>query len=99
MRDLQGKWALVTGASSGFGVDFSCLLAERGANLVLVARRLQPMEELAIELRRDFGVKVHVESIDLSSPGAGAQLKSRLDGLSIEVQLLINNAGYGMFGE
>jgi short-subunit dehydrogenase len=44
MEDLRGKWALVTGASTGFGVEFARLLAERNANLVLVARRTELME-------------------------------------------------------
>lgn len=43
MDEVRGKWALVTGASSGFGVEFANLLAEEGANLVLVARRTEPM--------------------------------------------------------
>lgn len=98
MKDLQGKWALVTGASSGFGIDFAHLLAERGANIVLVARRAQPMEQLAAELRAKFGTTVHVEPMDLARSGVGAELKARLDAARIEVDLLINNAGYGMFG-
>lgn len=98
MKDLQGKWALVTGASSGFGIDFAHLLAERGANIVLVARRAQPMEQLAAELRGNFGVTVRVEPMDLARSGVGAELKARLDAARIEVDLLINNAGYGVFG-
>jgi len=47
----MGKWALVTGASSGFGLEFATLLAQRGANLVRVARRKEPMERLAERLR------------------------------------------------
>lgn len=99
MKDLAGKWALITGASSGFGVDFAQLLAERGANLVLVARREQPMEALAAELRKDFDIEVQVVPMNLSRPGVGAELKARLDASRIEVELLINNAGYGLFGD
>jgi len=99
MKDLKEKWALITGASSGFGIDFAHLLAERGANLVLVARRAEPMEILGSELREKFGIKVHVEPMDLATPGVGAELKSRLDAKSIEVDLLLNNAGYGLYGE
>jgi uncharacterized protein len=99
MRDLEGKWALITGASSGLGIDFAHLLAERGANLVLVARRDRPMQELARKMRDSFGVKVHVEAMDLSRPGAGTELKTRLDGQHVKVDVLLNNAGYGLFGE
>jgi short-subunit dehydrogenase len=99
MKDLEGKWALITGASSGFGVDFAHLLAERGANLVLVARRDRPMQELASDLRGSFGVKVHVEAMDLARPGAGIELKTRLDAQHLKVDVLLNNAGYGLFGE
>ena len=55
MEHLRGKWALVTGASSGFGVEFARLLAERNANLILTARRTEPMEkrECPFVLRTD----------------------------------------------
>ncbi len=99
MSDLKGQWALVTGASSGFGVDFSHLLAERGANLVLVARREGPMQTLATELAAKHGVQVRVEAMDLAHAGVAAELKSRLDAANIQVDLLLNNAGYGLFGE
>ena len=52
MDNVNGKWALVTGASSGFGVEFARLLAERKANLVLAARRTEPMERLSEQLRQ-----------------------------------------------
>lgn len=78
MSDPSGKWALVTGASSGFGVEFATLLAEQKANLVLAARRTEPMEKLAEMLRQKFHVEVAVEGVDFSLPGAVAELKARL---------------------
>lgn len=99
MKDLKDKWALITGASSGFGIDFAHLLAERGANLVLVARRAEPMEKLGGELREKFGIKVSVEPMDLAKPGVGTELKSRLEAEKYRGDLLLNNAGYGLFGE
>jgi uncharacterized protein len=96
MDNLNGKWALVTGASSGFGIEFAKLLAERKANLVLVARRTEPMDSLAEELRQMHSVHVVVEGMDLSR--AGAELKARIDARGIPVETLVNNAGYGLYG-
>jgi uncharacterized protein len=98
MDNLNGKWALVTGASSGFGIEFAKLLAERKANLVLVARRTEPMDSLAEELRQRHSVHVVVEGMDLSGAGAGAELKARIDARGIPVETLVNNAGYGLYG-
>ena len=98
MSELDGKWALVTGASSGFGIEFASLLAEQKANLILAARRTEPMEKLAEQLRRRHRVSVVVEGVDLSMPGAGAELKARLDKQRIVVDVLVNNAGVGLFG-
>jgi short-subunit dehydrogenase len=98
MEDLHNRWALVTGASSGFGVQFARLLAERKANLVLVARRTEPMERLAQELRQRNLVQVVVEGMDLSRAGVGAELKSRLDARGTPIDILVNNAGYGIYG-
>jgi short-subunit dehydrogenase len=94
-----GKWALVTGASSGFGVEFASLLAERKANLILAARRTETMERLAERLRQRHRVDVLVEGVDLSVTGAGAELKRRLDKQRIAVDVLVNNAGFGLFGD
>ncbi len=98
MNDVNGKWALVTGASSGFGIEFATLLAEEKANLILVARRTEPMERLAEQLRRKHLVNVVVEGMDLSHAGVGVELKSRLDSRGIAVDVLVNNAGFGLYG-
>jgi len=93
------KWALITGASSGFGMDFAHELAAQGDNLVLVARRVEPMQALGAELERAHGVRVKIIGMDLARAGVGAELLSRLDAEGIVVDTLINNAGYGLFGE
>jgi short-subunit dehydrogenase len=99
MDDIKHKWALVTGASSGIGSAFAELLAARGANLVLAARSGAAMETLAATLRSRHGVEVVVEPIDLARPGVGAELFARLAARGIAVDILINNAGFGMFGD
>lgn len=90
------KWALITGASSGFGVDFARQLARQGYSLVLVARSEAPMQALAAELA---GVRCHVVAMDLAGEGAAEQLKQQLDAAGITVDMLVNNAGFGVFGE
>ncbi|NTG51540.1 SDR family oxidoreductase [Agrobacterium rhizogenes] len=94
-----GKRALITGASSGLGLEFAELLAAQKVNLVLAARRQEPMEKLASDLRRKYGVDIHVEPIDLAAPGAAASLKDRLDEKTLKIDMLVNNAGYGLHGE
>ena len=99
MDSFAGKWALITGASSGLGLEFADLLAARKVNLVLAARRHEPMGKLASDLRRKYGVDVLVEVVDLASPGAAARLKSSLDARPVAVDILLNNAGYGLHGD
>jgi short-subunit dehydrogenase len=99
MKCFAGKWALITGASSGLGLEFADLLAAQNVNLVLAARRQESMEKLAADLRRKYGVDVLVEAIDLASPGAADRLKSSLDARSVTVDILLNNAGYGLHGD
>src|SRR5947209_11669192 len=99
VNSFAGKWALITGASSGLGLEFADLLAAQKVNLVLVARRQEPMEKLASDLRGKYGVDVLVEAIDLASPGAASRLKSSLDARSVTIDILLNNAGYGLHGD
>ena len=70
MENLHGKWALITGASSGFGEEFARQYAAQGQPLVLVARRLEKLETLATELREIYRVDVIVEQVDLSNIAA-----------------------------
>jgi uncharacterized protein len=99
MKSFSGKRALITGASSGLGLEFADLLAAQKVNLVLAARRQEPLEELAADLRRKYGVDVLVEPIDLASPGAASRLKNSLDARSVAIDILVNNAGYGLHGD
>lgn len=91
-------WALVTGASAGLGVEFARQLAARGHDLVLVARRREPMEALAASLREERGVRVEVLELDLGARTAGQALEAALAQKQIELELLVNNAGFGAHG-
>jgi hypothetical protein len=93
--DFKGKWALVTGASSGIGAEAARQLAAVGANLVLTARRVERLEALAVELR-GRGAEVRVLPADLLDPEAPARLFAATGDLAIEI--LINNAGLGQYG-
>jgi short-subunit dehydrogenase len=96
--DIHGSWALVTGASSGLGVDFARELASRGANLILVARRRERLRVLAGELKVNHAVEVDVEPTDLSAPDAAETLYQTLDQRGRLVEVLVNNAGFGVHG-
>jgi hypothetical protein len=89
--------ALVTGASSGIGVDLARELAHDGHDLVLTARRVAPMERLAAELEADGAASVVIPA-DLSQPGGAAALTSAIQTRGLAVEVLINNAGLGGVG-
>jgi short-subunit dehydrogenase len=95
-KHLKGRTALVTGASSGLGVSFARQLAERGADLVITARRADRLETLASELRERHGVRVTVLPLDLSEPGAPARLVEQTERAGLAVDVLVNNAGGGI---
>lgn len=94
----KGTTALITGASSGLGAEFATRFAARGANLVLVARRADRLEELARELRAEHGVSVTVLAMDLSRADVGRELAAALSTRGIAIDTLINNAGFGTRG-
>jgi short-subunit dehydrogenase len=92
-------WALITGASSGFGVDYANILASKGYSLVITARRLDRLEALKRELELKYSIKVHCISSDLTAKDAAAKLYADTQNLNIKVKVLINNAGFGTFGK
>lgn len=98
-QTLTGRTALVTGASSGLGVDFARELAARGAALVLVARRLDRLQALADELHAAHGRRVRVMAADLGDAAARERLAAQLEADGTAIDLLVNNAGFGVYGE
>jgi short-subunit dehydrogenase len=91
--------ALITGASSGIGADLARELAGRGHNLVLVARRLDRLQDLAQNLRDEHHVRAEALSADLVDPEAVRALPGRVEALGLQVDVLLNNAGYGSAGQ
>lgn len=95
MADLKGKKALITGASSGFGADFADILAKKGMDLVITARREDKLNSLKAEIEEKYGVKVRVIAMDLTGFDAAEKLYAEVKDENID--MLINNAGYGMY--
>jgi hypothetical protein len=91
-----GPWALVTGASSGIGSEFARLLAQRGLNVVLAARRQALLDKLAAELRKSCRVDVRTVVVDLSKEAAGLQLDQAV--ADLDIGLVVSNAGTGAPG-
>jgi len=90
--------ALITGASSGLGEAFASSLAARGMNLILVARTKTKLEELARRLAKEHRVQATVIEADLAGPDAPGRIHARVDELGLSVDLLVNNAGFGLSG-
>ena len=72
----DGRWALVTGASSGIGMELARILAREGYDLVITARRRERLEELASSLRELYGVRAEVVQGNLAEPGGAQELYS-----------------------
>ena len=89
------RYALVTGASRGLGRCFARTLAARKQNLVLVARSGEKLQALADELRSTYGIQVESIPFDLAAAGAGQRLVAELTTRGLDIDLLVNNAGFG----
>ena len=97
--NLKGKTALVTGASSGMGVEFAKQLAAMGADLVITARRADRLEKVAAAIAAAHGVKVTVVALDLARQGAARELYAKTEGEGVLIDVFINNAGVGLYGD
>ena len=90
--------ALVTGASAGIGAEIARELARRGHGVVLVARRKDRLEALAEELQREYDVRTETISADLAKPASRSRIQGRLTELGLDVEILVNNAGFATGG-
>jgi uncharacterized protein len=95
----QAKWAVVTGASAGIGEAIAVELAEAGVNLVLTARRRERLDVLAERLRTQHSIQAQVIVADLTLAQAPQQIFDATEGAGLQVDILINNAGFGEYGE
>lgn len=91
--------ALITGASAGLGVDFCHILAERGYDLVMVARNEERLKAWASILEGKYKVKCKAISFDLSLPNSAQSLVDYMASLNYKIDVLINNAGFGIYGD
>lgn len=95
---MKNKTALITGASSGIGLELAKLHASKGGNLVLVARNKIILDKLKLELEKQYNISVYTISKDLSDPDAAKEVYNETALHSIPIDYLINNAGFGDFG-
>ncbi len=98
MGNVFKKWVLVTGAASGIGAELCRLFARDGANLVMVDKNPDGLEKTSAELKRKFGIETLCLTFDLADPGAPARIFEELQAANIEIEVLVNNAGFGTFG-
>src|ERR1700723_3240496 len=99
MDHWSGKWALITGASAGIGTALARELAAGGTNLVLTARRRDRLVGLAGELSAKHDIRTLVCVADLALPSGPREIFDFTEGKGIIVDLLVNNAGFGAYGE
>jgi short-subunit dehydrogenase len=92
------KTALITGASFGIGLELARIFAREGYNLVLVARSADKLRQLASELEKGHGTRSLILAADLTEPGASAYVLDQTTRADIQVDVLVNNAGFGQYG-
>src|SRR5499427_4010534 len=95
----HGKWALVTGASAGIGKALAAELASGGTNLVLTARRRDRLQEIAKHLSSKYKISAEICEADLAKPSAPEEIFQFTKEKGIAIELLVNNAGFGQYGE
>ncbi|MGA1278133.1 MAG: SDR family NAD(P)-dependent oxidoreductase [Candidatus Kapaibacteriota bacterium] len=91
--------ALITGASSGIGLELARIMAREGHHLILTARNVLALEELANELRSQHKVDIHIIPCDLSEPRSAFTLRKEIKDRNLTINCLVNNAGFGLLGE
>ena len=97
--ELEGKWAVVTGADGGIGIEFCRALARRGCSLVMVSVTVDPLRHAAVSLETEFGIKALPFTLDLTDPHAESMLTAFLGTKEVDPDFVINNAGIFSFRE
>lgn len=95
---MNKKTAVITGASSGIGMELAPLFAANGYDLILTARRVERLQKLADDLRKMYGNMVDVIPMDLAQPFAGEALWRAISDITPDIKVLVNNAGVGEAG-
>lgn len=95
---MSKKTALITGASSGIGLELAKIHAQHGDNLVIVARNEKALLDLKNELEKQYGISVFAMEKDLAKPNAAQEVYDEVRKHKIKIDYLINNAGFGDFG-
>ena len=98
MPTAERKTALITGASFGIGLELARIFAGEGYNLVLVARSADKLRQLASGLEKEHGTRSLILAADLTEPGAPAYVLDQTTRADIQVDVLVNNAGFGQYG-
>lgn len=93
------RTVLITGASSGIGLEFAHIFASKGVNLVLVARRKDMLDAFKLELAKKYGVTIYNIGKDLTDLNAAQEVYDEISNKKIHIDYLINNAGFGDFGD
>lgn len=96
---FKDQTVLITGPTTGIGRDLAQLFAADGAHLILVSRNTQKLNEVKVELEAKHGIRALVIPMDLAMPGASSQLVAAVGRSGLEVDVLVNNAGYGVYGK
>lgn len=94
----DAKTALITGASSGIGLELAKIFASKGTNVIIASRNIIELAKLGTELSEKYKIYAEEIEIDLSRPGAAKELYNQVQSLNFGVDYLINNAGFGDYG-
>jgi short-subunit dehydrogenase len=94
----SNKYALITGATSGIGYELALLFAKEGYNLIIVSRDLDEMQAKAVEFK-DYGIDVKTIQADMFDPQAAFTVCEKADEMGVDIEVLVNNAGQGLYGE
>lgn len=96
---MSEKFALVTGASSGIGLEISWCLAEKGYSLLLVSNEDEKLHEVSLKLREKYGIRSEILCLDLSETSSHTRIFDFCKTNGMEIEVLVNNAGFFFFGE